>query len=73
MEVGTPDVIASIRGKMHVIETKRFEDDEPTPIQNRRLHEWWGAKAHAVCLKGQEDVDWYLESLQSEIPNDDTP
>jgi hypothetical protein len=67
MEVGTPDVFACIQGKMYVIETKRTIDDNPTPIQYRRLNEWLDALAYPVVLRGQKDVDYFLSRLTAEV------
>ncbi len=67
MEVGTPDVFACIQGKMYVIETKRTDKDEPTPIQIRRMAEWLDTHARPVVLRGQEQVDDFLSRLTMEV------
>ena len=47
VEVGTPDLLGCLKGRMWCIECKA-EEEEPSPLQKKRLEEW--AAAGAVTM-----------------------
>ena len=64
MESGTPDIIASIKGRMLLIEAKRDPSKNPTDIQEKRLNEWGMTGAMVSVIKGVEQARAFVNSLQ---------
>ena len=57
VEVGTPDLLGCLNGRMWCIECKA-EEEEPSPLQKKRLDEW--SKAGAVTM-----LVWDVEQLRA--------
>jgi len=65
MERGTPDVLIVCFGFTIWIECKNPQE-EPTPIQRKRLREWTGAGAHAwVIHDTQEDYERFIRQFDA--------
>lgn len=58
-ELGTPDVVGCINGRMVAFECKRTDKEEPTPIQKWRLCEWIVAGA---VVGGVSDL-WHVQLI----------
>ena len=57
IEAGTPDILACLKGRMWCIECKA-QEEEPSPLQKKRLEEW--SKAGAVTM-----LVWDVEQLRA--------
>lgn len=57
VEAGTPDILACLKGRMWCIECKA-QEEEPSPLQKKRLDEW--SKAGAVTM-----LVWDVEQLRA--------
>jgi len=58
---GDPDITGCINGRHFELEVKRL-GQAPTPLQEKRLHEWKQAGAVTAVVRSVEDVRTVLET-----------
>jgi len=66
LEVGTPDILGSYRGRALAIEVKTGGNCI-TKVQGVRLREWRDAGAFAVVAREGFDVTEFLEAIREEV------
>jgi len=65
-EIGTPDIIGCINGRMFAIECKQ-PGKAPTPIQRKRLAEWQAAGAIVGVVHSLEEAKQVLVQLTADL------
>lgn len=63
VEAGTPDILACWRGRMLTIECKA-QEEEPSPLQKKRLQEWSDAGAITMLVWDLQQVRNLLDVLE---------
>jgi len=63
MERGTPDIIGCYKGIMFGVEVKTGSY-QPTPIQLKRLKEWYEVGGYTTIAREDFDIPKFLEAVQ---------
>lgn len=63
LEVGTPDLLGSYRGRFFAFEVKRPGGRDATPIQKSRLRKWKRAGAIVAVVRSPDEAINILEGI----------